>query len=869
MSSKPRNLVLRCGFTLGDVVLLTAAVRDLHQYIPGAYSTDVRTGFPELWAHNPYLSQIDEYASDVRVIDCGMPLVNRSDQAGRHAIHGFTEFLSETLGIPIALTQFKGDIHLSQEERRGISPVEERTGQRFPYWLINAGGKHDCTAKWWDPERFQNVVDHFQGQIQFVQVGCIEHWHPPLRGVIDFKGRTNVRELVRLVHHADGVLCGVTALMHLAAAVPLHPRHGGIRPCVVVAGGREPPPWEAYSGHQYIHTVGALSCCASTGCWKSRTRPLGDGKDAPDQLCVNVRGQLPACMDMITADEVIRRIDLYLAGGSARLLSPAESDQAARALKWSGQQTALALPVTFYNAPRAAADFISRIPPFPNLFKGRGIVICGGGVRMFANAWVCIRMLRKLGCELPVELWHLGKFEMDSAMEELVRPWGVTCVDATDQNVAWSAKVNSGWPLKPYAIINSSFEEVLMLDADNVPVRNPEFLFEHPLFREHGAVLWPDRGRLPVNSTAWRLFDVAYRDEPEIESGQILVNKQRCWGPLLLCMWYNEQNHLFYKHVHGDKETFHFAFRRLDVPYAITQHPMVPSQEVLYQHDFDGARLFQHRNGDKWNLFGSNRSIPGFLHEGECQQFLTGLAEKWDGQLAWLKETKSKTVAVDLATTTQQLKLAVAMASCAERESLRIETLQRLSALGWPAEKVLIALDERRFASKVDNLTHTAWRALRQALDSGADYLLYLEDDLDFNRHLFENLRRWEPLAERELHIGNLCNLGHRELAWNVTGRAYLVHPKDVLGSQAVLLSRQMLRRCLERWREGPPDLDLKLGFIAAEARQPSFFHCPSLVQHIGRRSLLDHDFRAAVDFDSEWHSNLQPAFELVITHLF
>jgi len=46
--------------------------------------------------------------------------------------------------------------------------------------------------------------------------------------------------------------------------------------------------------------------------------PLGDGdfKDAPGELCVDVVGSLPRCMDLITAEEVVRRIDTYFRGGA-------------------------------------------------------------------------------------------------------------------------------------------------------------------------------------------------------------------------------------------------------------------------------------------------------------------------------------------------------------------------------------------------------------------------------------------------------------------------------------------------------------------------------------------------------------------------
>ena len=107
-------------------------------------------------------------------------------------------------------------------------------------WLIVSGGKFDFTAKWWDPRRLQQVVDHFRGRIIFVQVGEAGHHHPPLRNVIDLRGKTDLRQLVRLVYHSQGVLTAVNALMHLAAAVEVKGGKPQNRPCVVVAGGREP-----------------------------------------------------------------------------------------------------------------------------------------------------------------------------------------------------------------------------------------------------------------------------------------------------------------------------------------------------------------------------------------------------------------------------------------------------------------------------------------------------------------------------------------------------------------------------------------------------------------------------------------------------
>ena len=57
--------------------------------------------------------------------------------------------------------------------------------------------------------------------------------------------------------------------------------------------------------------------------------------------------------------------------------------------------------------------------------EGRGIVIAAGGVKFQINAWVCIRMLRDLGCQLPIQCWYLGDPERNRAWEQIVASYGV------------------------------------------------------------------------------------------------------------------------------------------------------------------------------------------------------------------------------------------------------------------------------------------------------------------------------------------------------------------------------------------------------------------------------------------------------------
>ena len=62
---------------------------------------------------------------------------------------------------------------------------------------------------------------------------------------------------------------------------------------------------------------------------------------------------------------------------------------------------------------------------------------------------------------------------------------------------------------------------------------------------------------------------------------------------------------------------------------------------------------------------------------------------------------------------------------------------------GWHVE-----LDDGRLKTRQERQVRTAWLALRGVLRSTkAEYILFLEDDLLFNRHLRYNLEHWQPLA--------------------------------------------------------------------------------------------------------------------------
>ena len=308
-----RKLILANIMSPGDVVVLTAAVRALHQCYPGRFVTDVRTYCPDLWLNNPYVTPLSLDDPEVRLVPCTYPLVRESNRRPVHLLDGFVQELNRQLGLEIRPTALEGDLYLSDQEKAAPSLVRELVGEDVPFWILVGGGKFDVTIKWWHFRRWQAVVDHFRGKLLFAQVGEKGHYHPPLRGVLDLRGKTTLRQFVQLIYHARGVLCPITSAMHLAAAVEVKPPNTSPRPCVVVAGGREPATWFSYPHHRVLHTLGQLACCRAGGCWRSRTVALEDGLqfDRAENLCVDVVNGLPRCMDLIESRHVIRAIEAY------------------------------------------------------------------------------------------------------------------------------------------------------------------------------------------------------------------------------------------------------------------------------------------------------------------------------------------------------------------------------------------------------------------------------------------------------------------------------------------------------------------------------------------------------------------------------
>lgn len=278
----------------------------------------------------------------------------------------------------------------------------------------------------------------------------------------------------------------------------------------------------------------------------------------------------------------------------------------------------------------ARLQALEPVPPC----KGRGIVVCAGGAQMFTNAYVLIHVLRNhLRSRLPIEVWHLGPEELSPAMIGLLDELGARVVDATARLRSRPARIRDGWQLKAYALVETSFREVLLLDCDQVPVRDPEEIFSWPEYEEAGAVFWPDIIDLSKDNPIWELCDQTPRQRPSFESGQVLVDKARHWPSLNAALYLNEHAEDFYQLVYGDKDTYLAAWLFTGAEHAFVPHRPLTDDRCLFQRDFRGEPLFQHRTNGKWTYSGEQHDVPGFQHFAACLEALTTLRRRWSGQV--------------------------------------------------------------------------------------------------------------------------------------------------------------------------------------------------------------------------------------------
>lgn len=147
-----------------------------------------------------------------------------------------------------------------------------------------------------------------------------------------------------------------------------------------------------------------------------------------------------------------------------------------------------------------------------------------------------IRLLRRMGCTLPIEVWRSRARDgsISAAAVSAFSHLGAAVLDLDDvvPEVAFMREamvpVRPGkkpYVLKHMALLSASCAECIFLDADNIPARDPTYLFEDESYKATGMLLWPDfwqlsGGPAPIRAIMGIPQNMDPPDARSVESGQ-------------------------------------------------------------------------------------------------------------------------------------------------------------------------------------------------------------------------------------------------------------------------------------------------------------------------------------------------------------
>ncbi|KAI4961448.1 hypothetical protein J4E86_000476 [Alternaria arbusti] len=198
---------------------------------------------------------------------------------------------------------------------------------------------------------------------------------------------------------------------------------------------------------------------------------------------------------------------------------------------------------------------------------------------------VSLRMLRRTGCDLPMEVFIDDWTKYDPEICDTLLPsLNARCVVLSNiYDTATNAKPPNHYQYKIFSILFSSFQHVLFLDSDAFPTQDPTKLFSAAPYTTHGLVTWPDFWAQTISSHYYHIAaipEVASQSRLSTESGQLLINKDIHRASLLMMVYYNYYGPDYYYILlsqgspgAGDKETFVQAALAVGLPYYQVQTP--------------------------------------------------------------------------------------------------------------------------------------------------------------------------------------------------------------------------------------------------------------------------------------------------------
>ena len=247
----------------------------------------------------------------------------------------------------------------------------------------------------------------------------------------------------------------------------------------------------------------------------------------------------------------------------------------------------------------------------------RGITIVAGGPVYGELALKLIQRLQDLQCSLPIYVYCLNESERQCPSMQQVEKLATVNVLTNPDLTGWSAKSE--------AMAECPIQHVLLLDADNWPLRNPEYLFDLDIYKEKKCILWPDVDNFEADNARYSLWGMrtpvpvcsrfsfttlrpvlehlGLGDLRTYESGQVLMDTIHHAKSLAYTQLLNQNHKNVYKTLHGDKDTYAMGclLSKIDF-HTVEYQPGIAG--ILKDNDiFEGRSLLQRSPDDGEPLF--------------------------------------------------------------------------------------------------------------------------------------------------------------------------------------------------------------------------------------------------------------------------
>jgi alpha 1,2-mannosyltransferase len=157
---------------------------------------------------------------------------------------------------------------------------------------------------------------------------------------------------------------------------------------------------------------------------------------------------------------------------------------------------------------------------------------------------VSLRMLRRTGCNLPVEVFIDNWTNYDTTTCDIALPsLHARCIvlsNIYDQST--TASKPEHFQYNVLSILFSSYQNVLYLDPDAFPVYDPTVLFITPPYTTHGLVTWPDFSSSSISPHYYHIAGITPGTTigglPSTTSGMLMLNKNIHRQSLLMMIYY-------------------------------------------------------------------------------------------------------------------------------------------------------------------------------------------------------------------------------------------------------------------------------------------------------------------------------------------